>query len=124
MNSVIGKLEVIGHERLIIPKGSDAWITFLDDKTRSQTRLQIIFEDTQEQAGTKEKKTPSIKIKGGTDHGILSFIDWKNSLGTATIEPVRLGQTADGSPMWFMAAAQAIGETRVLDIQLMKGGNV
>lgn len=74
-------------------------------------------------AKSETKRDASLTINAADNNvAELTFINWENSLGTATKTPVRLATTDNGKgELAFMAAHWLIGEgANKFDIQIMK----
>jgi hypothetical protein len=111
----VGQYIIAGTKRLIIPNGQDAWFQFTHEGERIDFR--VVFESDED-----AKAQPSLRYEGRNDHALLTFRNWSNPLGQATITPIRVGVTDKGIPISFMAACWAIGNSRILEVQAMLGG--
>jgi hypothetical protein len=79
--------------------------------------IQIIFENSAD-----DKAPPTLSFVGHDKYGQLILKNWNNSLGSSTASPVLIGETDAGEPLSFMAASWMIGDTRIIEVQIMAGG--
>jgi hypothetical protein len=107
----IGSLRVVGSQRLLIPQSRESWMFFVCDG--EAIRLNLIF------TTDEEPTNPKIKAEGRGDHAKLSFYNWTNSFGLSTKEPIRIGTNLKKQPILLIAASWLIGDTRIIEIQVM-----
>jgi len=67
-------------------------------------------------------KKSELRIETERDIAKIIITNWNNSLGTATIAPIKLGTHSNGKILYFMLANSTIGKTNYLSIQLLLGG--
>ena len=115
----VGPYKVIDNKRLLIPKDQESWIYFEWEWTggRDHINIQIIFENDPD-----PKAPPTLRSEGKPTHASLIFRNWRNPLGLSTATPFQIGNTDAAEPLFLLAASWMIGDTRVIEIQLMTGG--
>lgn len=111
----VGSYRVIETKRLLIPKGLESWIQFMNGNEAID--IQIIFENSDD-----AKASATLSFVGHDKHGQIILKNWNNTLGQSTASPVPIGETDAGEPLSFMAASWMIGETRIVEVQMMAGG--
>jgi hypothetical protein len=107
----IGSLRAVGNQRLLIPQSRESWMFFVCDGEAIKLNLIFTTDD--------EPTNPKIKAEGQGDHATLSFYNWTNSFGMSTKEPIRIGTNLKNQPILLMAASRLIGDTRIIEIQVM-----
>jgi hypothetical protein len=111
----IGKYRVVGTQRLFIPKNEESWIQFPDGK--DSIDVKISFEDD------SNEKSSSLRAEGKGAHLHLTLKNWKSPLGQCTASPIQIGKTDAGEPIHLMAASWMIGDMRIIEIQVLAGGD-
>jgi hypothetical protein len=111
----VGPYRVIDTKRLLIPKDQESWLRFLDGTATID--VQIVFE-----SDSDPKVRPTLRFEGLSTHLRLVFKNWRDPFGLSTASPIHCGTTDAGEPLHFMAASWMIGDTRVVDVQMMAGG--
>lgn len=107
----IGDKELFYRGTFLVPEREG--VSFDANAAGWIVKVQILFKD--------EGGEQSIKVEGMDAGARITFINWKSSLGTATITPARIGKHSSGRNLYFMASNFRIGETNKLDIQLLMG---
>lgn len=108
----IGDRKVVYNCSLILPEGETASIEFLIDHWR--VKIQINF------LNDAERTSESIISINRTDQELLiTFLNWKNPVGTATIKPVEIGRTNTRQQLSMMAAHWFIGSVNKLDLHFL-----
>ena len=110
----IGIYRIVGTQRLMIPNSEESWIHFPDGKDFID--VQITFEND------TEEKASSLRAVGKGSHLELILRNWNNPLGQCTATPIKIGKTDAGEPLHIMAASLMIGSTRMVEVQMMAGG--
>src|SRR5690348_16868983 len=113
----IGKLKVIQTQSLLIQDGESATVSF---QVENLWRPTFIIRFT----SNAQSKEPGISV--GSDptdpqKGIIEFVNWANSLGTALKQPLQVGVVAGISPLYLVAAHWKIGSTNSLQVQFLVG---
>ena len=113
----IGDKKVIHSASLIVPEGDSALVEFSIELWKA--RVRIAFKNDLE---GDSKST--IDVKGENDvsgESSITFLNWKNPIGTATTIPVRIGRTNTNQEIFIMAAHWYIGSVNKLDIHFLLG---
>ncbi len=71
---------------------------------------------------TNNKNDRGIRIESKVDHAKIIFLNWDNSLGTATVQPIEIGKHSNGNTLYLMATNYRIGKVNKLDVQILLGG--
>lgn len=111
MKIKIGTKEVVFTASLIVHAGADAWIEFTADTWNVKLKLEFVDDADTLKDGT------GIVVSAENGHGLIKFVRWKNSLGTANTNPFTLGTTKEGRKVTFSAAHWLIGNVNKMDIQ-------
>ena len=112
----IGGREVVHSSSLVIPEGEDASFEFLVGAWR--IKIRVDFDTTDD-----TKKEAEIRLEPSGDELQITFLNWDNSLGMATTEPVQLGRSSTGQSVFLMAAHHKIGVVNKLDINCLLSSN-
>lgn len=111
----IGTYRVVDTKRLLIPRDQESSLEFVDGTER--INLKLVFE-----SDADEKATAAIRVEGKSDHARIVFRNWRGSLGQSTVDPIPIGETDKKEAISFMAASWRIGNTRIIEVQIMIGG--
>lgn len=109
----IGNREVIHSASMIIPSKEVASTSFTVDSWEIRTKFSFIKDQEKNSKGAIK-----VEITEGFPH--IKLVNWENSLGTATVEPIQLGETKDGYIISFMLTHWLVGTTNKLDAQFLK----
>ncbi len=107
MSIKIGGREHITTAALLVPEGEDAWVEFLAGTWN--VRIHVVFKDDPANA------TPSFSLAAEEDHAVLSIINWKTPLPSATIKPFALGQT-DGKTIVVLFSGYAVDGLKRIEL--------
>lgn len=113
MKISISNQEVVFFAFILLPNGETGSLEFEVDGWG--VKLNIIFIEN------KDNPEQSISISSENDCGLVSFINWNNSLGSATKKPFQLGETQTKRPLLLMASHHLIGTVNQLQMQFMLG---
>ena len=109
MSEYVGNRTVLHKTRLIIPAGEEAQTSFAIGEW--EVNVRIIFEETENPNNSGE-----IRVEAEDNNAAMRFINWRNSLGTATKKPANFATHSDGRRVTFLAAHWAIGDVNVLEL--------
>lgn len=112
MSVSVGNRTVVCAHSLVVPQGESAEIPFSHEGT--STTVVISFSDD---ASGK----PDIQFSLSENKMLLKFINWANTVGTSTQEPVYIANIEDKYALSIMAANWRVGNANSLSIQLMIG---
>lgn len=109
----IGVFDILEEKRLIVPDSNEdgGWIDFMNGVEMLQLHLLFKTDDSD--------KSSRIKIRGMDDHSEITLVNWNNVLGTCTLEPLKLGKTADDREIYVMIVSTKISSVNVVGVQLM-----
>ena len=116
MDAKIGSYSIVHTQSLIIPKGSDAWISF--DVQGWNAKFRILFEND-----NTTGRSSIINVTPFPDHGLIRLVNWYNSSGSATVEPLQVATLDKGGRLlamishWFIGGFN--GGVNRLDIQFL-----
>ena len=108
----IGNRKVVYSCSLIIPEGETALVEFSIGSWK--IKIRINFEN--------DLQTNESTINVGEEmngESLITFSNWKNPVGTATIKPVVIGQTDTNQQLLMMAASWLIGNVNKLDLHFL-----
>lgn len=116
----IGAREVAHTAILLIPPGEDGWLEF---NVGSWTaRLKLVFRTVPAKEGTSTGA--SLELEAMEDHACLTFTNWDNGLGTATIRPIDFARLSDGRTVTAMIWHAKTGDMHRVDLQFLVGAQV
>jgi len=110
----IGDKEVVMTQTMVIPDGETAFFDFSINSEPIQ--ISIVFE-------TNNVPDSERKINWKLEDGILrmTFIGWRNSLGTSLIHPAKIGEL-NGQPFGFNLMHFLVGTVNLVTFQFYIGG--
>ena len=108
----IGDLQVLYSTILVVPMGETAEIEIPIGTWN--LKIELVFEDDD-----GDNKKSGLRVYPIEDKARILFMNWNNSIGTATIEPATLGHINTGQNISFLAANFRIGSVNKLDFQLL-----
>jgi hypothetical protein len=114
----VGERELIFSATVITQDECDVTCTFPINEV--QTTVILCFHPSPE--GGKEQPSVEAKVIGQNQLRI-GLRGWSNAIGTATKEPVKIGQTSDGRGIGILLYSQRVGDINRLDFQVVLGGS-
>ena len=112
----IGDRNVVHNCSMIVPDGETASIEFLLGSWTVRIRINFI------QSGDDEKSTITVTAASGVDgESLITFVNWRNPIGTATTIPVVIARTNTNQELLIMAAHWMIGNVNKVDIHFLLG---
>ena len=109
----IGEKKVVYSTGIIIPNNEVAHIEFIYDNNRISMGIRL------KQENKTEKSTSTIEVEVVDDQLVWTFINWDNSLGTATTEPIAIATLKDDRTVSLMVACWAVGHISKMDFQFL-----
>lgn len=109
----IGTKDLVFSREFIVPENESV---FFDTHIEGWLiKFQIVFL-------IEPGKSNEINIIPEGDILKINLTNWNNSLGTATISPIRIGTHSNGKALFTMFACHSVGKTNIFLIQLLLGG--
>ena len=115
MPVIIGGRTVVHCDTLIIPSGEVAEVSF------SIGGWNLNFEISFSASSSSASNETTLSVESGDGRSYINFSNWVSSLGTATLEPFKLGETNQGHELSCMVTHWLIGNVNKLDVQFMLG---
>lgn len=112
MELKVGARSVTHTARLLLPPDEEGFIVFRVQEFTA--KLRIVFAIDKESA-----KKQGIEVVVDGDTATIKFLNWTNSLGSATARPIPLAKLDNGQAVHFMAAHWAVGTMNCLDMQFL-----
>jgi hypothetical protein len=109
----INDKQVAFSTTLLIPDGIEAKVS----QVISEWPLKFVFVFKPNEG---DKTSYVFSPEGDTMR--MTFLAWKNSLGTALLSPVKIGTTGDGRNVGVMLFHQKAGAMNRIDFQILLGG--
>ena len=110
----IGELRVIHSTTVIIPEGEEVVVEFDFDDWRAKVRFG--FEDLSD-----DKEKQRISIKPVEEAAQVTFHGWTNTLGTATVEPIKVATVGTSSALFMLVSHHCIGKVNKMDVNFFAG---
>ena len=108
----VGAKSVVYSKEFIVPDGEE--IYFDTHAEGWLIKVKVIFLN-------EPDKNDHLDIIPEGDILKIKLTNWKNSIGTATVTPIRIGTHNNGKYLYAMFANYAVGKTNIFHIQLLMG---
>lgn len=113
----IGDKKIIYSASLIVPDGESASVSFVLGSWVARMRIEF-------GGDTSKDGKSTINVKGEdptTGESTITFLNWRNPIGTATTKPINIGKTNTNQDIFVLATHWYIGSVNKLDIQFLLG---